>query len=247
MTAKKAAWTAFLVCAALILAFYYLQVSAQTSAQTSAQAPASTQAAEGGAAAEDAGTDTGGDRGGDGQPEATGSESDSPAGVDRANGFAQPYPDAPQAPEASDPAPPKQYERQEITAPSVPAPDTQDPAAVAGAFLTVYNSRASETDQTWQETVQPWLTPDLAQQMPAVTNGALTGKTPTSVSAIEVGDNVEEWGTDTPLRWARYVQVTMGTQDQGTYLLEYRVRAQLTDQGWLINAAPLDSWQRVEK
>lgn len=232
MTAKKAAWTAFLVAAALILVFYFLQYprTVQTSdtgapAQTSetAEAPRP-QAAQ--------------------SPETLQSESDSPAGVDRGNGFAQPSPDAPQAPEL---ATPMQYERQEITAPPIPAPDTQDPEAVASAFLTVYNSRAGETDKSWQDTAQPWLTPDLAQQLPLVTNGALTGKTPTAVGEIEIGENVEDWGTDTPLRWSHHVQVTVNTQDQGSYVLEYRIRSQLTDQGWLINAAPLDSWQRVEK
>ncbi|MBG6184732.1 hypothetical protein IWX65_002710 [Arthrobacter sp. CAN_A214] len=234
MTAKKAAWMAFAIGAVLILAFYFLQNTQGASQQAGAGAQTSPAAADQKqAAAEDASDAT-----------ATAEPTlDSPAGVDRGNGFAQASPDAAQAPVQPTPA---QYERQEITAPPVPTPDMQDPAAVAGAFLTVYNSRTSETDESWKGTTEPWLVPDLAAQLPLVPNGALEGKTPAAVRTVEVGENVEDWGIDTPLRWAHHVQVTVDTQDQGSYLLEYRLRSQLTDQGWLINAAPLDSWQRVK-
>lgn len=245
MTAKKAAWTAFVVGAVLILAFYFLQ-SAQGSstlagsgAPTSPTAPAQEQA--------DAEDQDASDTTATAQPTV-----DSPAGVDRANGFAQVSPDADQAPpappdatQAAQPTP-APSERRKITAPPVPTPDMQDPAAVASAFLTVYNSRTAETDEEWKDITEPWLVPDLAAQLPLVPNGALEGKTPAAVRTVKVGENVEHWGIDTPLRWAHHVQVTVDTQDQGSYLLEYRLRSQLTDQGWLINAAPLDSWQKVE-
>ena len=258
MTAKKAAWTAFLVGAALILAFYFLQ-NAQGA---STQAGSGVQSKPAAAAQEQ--TEEAGDAAG--VSAATEATPDSPAGVDRANGFAQAFPDADQAPPATQPATqdapatpgadqaplatpeptPAQVERSEITMPPLPVPDMQDPAAVAGAFLTVYNSRTGETDENWKATTEPWLVPDLVTQLPLVPNGALEGKTPAAVRTVEVGENVEEWGIDTPLRWAHHVQVTVDTQDQGTFLLENRLRSQLTDQGWLINAAPLDTWQKVE-
>ena len=219
MSAKKIAWTGFAVAAALILAFYFTAQNAGTQAGADSATTEESQ---------------------DPAPAA----SASPSGTDLGNGFSQTSPDAPQAPEHPTPV---QYERQVITAPSLPAPDTQDAAAVAQAFLTVYNYRKSETDTSWQEKVQPWLVPDLAVQLPNLTNGALEGKAPAAVSAIEIGENVKDWGVDTPLRWSRHVQVVVDTQDQGTYRLSYRVQAQLTDQGWLINTAQLDRWQRVEK
>lgn len=253
MTARKAAWTAFAIGAVLILAFYFLQNTQSASTRVESGVQISSAAAT--AAAQEQTGQIEEAEGGDASEAAATTEAtpDSPAGVDRANGFAQVSPDADQAPpatpdaaQASGQPTPAQAERQEITAPPAPTPDTQDPAAVASAFLTVYNSRTSETDESWKETTQAWLVPDLVTQLPLVPNGALEGKTPAAVRTVEVGKNVEDWGIDTPLRWAHHVQVTVDTQDQGTYLLEYRLRAQLTDQGWLINASPLDSWQRVE-
>jgi hypothetical protein len=244
MTARKAAWMAFAIGAVLILAFYFLQNTQGTSTQAESSAPTSSTATVEEQA--EAGTV-------DATTEPT---PDSPAGVDRANSFAQVSPDADQAPPATPPATPDAeaagqpiaapVERQKITMPPVPTPDTQDPVAVVGAFLTIYNSRTSETDESWKSVTEPWLVPDLVTQLPLVPNGAVEGKTPAAVRTVEVGENVSEWGIDTPLRWGHHVQVTVDTEDQGTYLLEYRVRAQLTDQGWLINAAPLDSWQKVQ-
>lgn len=225
MTAKRTAWAAFLVAAALILAVHFLRTPlAAPDAAAEQQQSETARSPQSGVA-------------GSGSP-ASGSE------VDRSNGFAQPFPDHAQAPET---AGPRQYERQTIASPSVPEPDENDPAAVAEAFLTVYNTRSAETDQSWQETVPQWLTPDLAQQLPGVSNGALEGKAPTAVSAVAIRGNVEDWGSDTPLRWAHHADVTVDTQDHGTYVLAFRVRSQLTDQGWLINAAPLDSWHRIEE
>lgn len=220
MSAKKAAWATFAVVAALILAVYFAGQNPATEAGADSDATAGAQ---------------------DPAPSASASASE----TDLGNGFSQLYPDAPQAPVQPTAV---QYERQEITAPVVPAElDTEDVAAVTRAFLTFYNSRESETDTSWQETVSPWLVPDLAAQLPTLTNGALEGKAPVAVSAVEIGENVKDWGVDTPLRWSRHVQVIVDTQDQGSYALSYRVQAQLTDQGWLINTATLDSWQRVEK
>jgi hypothetical protein len=245
MTAAKAAWTAFAIGAILILTFYALQNVPQNVQSTAQDAGAGVQTSA--AAEEQARDET------EAQAAATTEPTlDSPAGVDRANGFAQVSPDADQAPpatpdtDASGQPTAAPVERKEITMPPVPTPDVQDPAAVAGAFLTVYNSRMSETDESWESATEPWLVPDLITQLPLVPNGALEGKTPAAVRTVEVGENVADWGIDTPLRWGHHVQVTVDTEDQGTYLLEYRLRAQLTDQGWLINAAPLDSWQRVE-
>lgn len=169
-----------------------------------------------------------------------GAETAPPA--DTRNGFSQPNPDGPQAVEQ--PTKPT-YAQQSIAPLPAQHPDHEDPKAVATAFLKVYNSRASESDDRWEKATRPWLTPDLASQLPQVPNGAVADKTPTTVSDVKIKGNVEDWGTDTPLRWSHYVQVTMRTQDQGTYHLNYRIRQQLTDQGWLINAAPLDDWQRV--
>lgn len=218
MNAKKAAWAAFAVAAALIIAFYFAAQNTDTKAGADSETT-------------------------------TGSQEPAPAAsaspdTDRGNGFSQVAPDGPQAPSQPSPV---QYERQEITAPAPPSPDIQDAAAVAEAFLTVYNYRESETDKSWQEASQPWLVPDLAAQLPDLTNAALEGKAPAAVSKVEVGENIKDWGVDTPLRWSRQVQVTVDTQDYGSYRLAYRVQAQLTDQGWLINTAQLDSWQRVEK
>lgn len=214
MTAKRTAWAAFLIAAAVIVVVYLFK-TAPPAADTHVSSEQSA------------------------QPRAVTS-----AEVDDANGFAQPSPDAPQAPEG---ATPMQYDRQTITSAPTPTPSPEDPEAVAKAFLTVYNTRASETDKTWRTGTQQWLTPELAQQLPDTPNGAVQGKAPTAVEKIEVKGNVAEWGRDTPLRWAHHVNVTVATQDQGTYLVEYRVRAQLTEQGWLLNAVPLDSWQRIEK
>jgi hypothetical protein len=223
MTAKRTAWAAFLVAAALIVAVHFLRTPLPAPDAAAEQQQSETvQGPQSGVA-------------GSGSP-TPGSE------VDRSNGFAQPFPDHAQAPET---AGPRQYERQTIAPPSVPEPDENDPAAVAEAFLTVYNTRSAETDKSWQETVPQWLTPDLAQQLPGVSNGALEGKAPTAVSAVAIKGNVEDWGPDTPLRWAHHADVTMYTQDNGTYVLAFRVRSQLTDQGWLINAVPLDSWHRI--
>ena len=222
MSAKKVAWAAFAVVAALILAAYFVGQNPATEAGADSDSTAGTQ-----------------------DPAPAPSASASAPVTDLGNGFSQLYPDAPQAPVQPSAV---QYERQEITAPALPAElDTEDAAAVTRVFLTFYNSRESETDTSWQETVSPWLVPDLAAQLPTLTNGALEGKAPAAVSAVEIGENVKDWGVDTPLRWSRHVQVIVDTQDQGSYALSYRVQAQLTDQGWLINTATLDSWQRVEK
>lgn len=224
MTAKSTAWAAFLVAAALIVAVHFLRTPPPAPDAAAEQQSETAQS-----------------------PQSSLEGSDSPTSaseVDRANGFAQPSPDHAQAPET---AGPRQYERQTIVPPSVPEPDENDPAAVAEAFLTVYNTRSAETDKSWQETVPQWLTPDLAQQLPSVSNGALEGKTPTAVRAVAIKGNVEDWGPDTPLRWAHHADVTVDTQDDGTYVLAFRVRSQLTDQGWLINAAPLDNWHRIDE
>lgn len=215
MSAKKTAWVVFLLVAAVIVIIYLARTMAPA-AQTQAD-PEPTDTALG--------------------------QHPAPAQVDKTNGFAQPYPDGPQAPEQHTPV---QYPRQTIASPPTQRPDAEDPAAVAKAFLTVYNSRDSESDRSWRATTKPWLTPELAQKLPTVPNGALEGKAPTSVGKVQIKDNVKDWGVDTPLRWSHQVEVTLHTQDQGTYLLDYRVRAQLTDQGWRINAAPLDSWHRIE-
>lgn len=245
MTAAKAAWTAFAIGAVLILAFYFTQPTT-TDAQRAGEHTAPTTTQEPADAGQSSGSDTTGEAVDAGEPMGAAGAGvaggDSPAGIDRGNGFAQGFPDADQAPVQPELA---QYERHTITFPPAPTPDTQDPAAVAEAFLTVYNSRSSESDDTWQEDTQAWLVPDLAAQLQVVTNGALEGKTPAAVRAVQVGENVTEWGIDTPLRWAHHVQVIVDTQDQGSYALDYRVRSQLTEQGWLINAAPLDGWQRV--
>lgn len=222
MTAKKTAWAVFAIAAALILVIFFSRTAAQSS--------------NAGSSPETSAATTGQQPGQDSKENA--------AAVDRGNGFSQPSPDADQAPQLGTPM---QYERQEITAPPVPTPDTQDPAKVAGAFLTLYNSRTSETDQDWKTTTKPWTTSILAQELHATANAALTGKAPAAVSKVKIGDHIKEWGADTPLRWSHQAQVSVATQDQGSYLLEYRLQAQLTDQGWLINAAKLDSWQRVEK
>lgn len=222
MTVKKALWTVFAVAAAIIVVVYFSQTTGQSSNAEPTPETSATPKAQS--------TPQG--------PNPT------PAEVDRGNGFSQLYPDADQAPEQADE---KKYEHKEIKPPTVPAVDPQKPDTVAQAFLTVYNSRSSETDQSWQETVKPWITPDLAEKLPTVTNGSLTDKTPAAVTTAKVGEHVNDWGADTPLRWSHQIQVTMDTQDHGTYLIDYRVQAQLTDQGWLINTAKLDTWQRVEK
>lgn len=222
MTIKKTALIVFAVAAVVILAIYYFQSTAQrTNAGPSTETTASVE-----------------------KPKTAQGGSQSPDTVDQANGFSQPSPDADQATEL---ATPLQYKKQTITAPAMPKPDMQKPATVAQAFLTIYNSRSSDTDVSWQETVKPWLTPDLAEKLPTVPNGSLTGKAPAAVTAVKVGDQVKDWGIDTPLRWSHNMQVTMATQDQGTYTINYRVQAQLTDQGWLVNTAKLDTWQRVGK
>lgn len=222
MTIKKAFWAVFAVAAAVIVVIFFVQNTApKTGAESSPETSAAAQA----------------------QGTAQ-SVSTAPAAVDEINGFSQTNPDAAQAPDL---ATEKQFERKNITAPSVPAVDLQKPASVTEAFLTVYNSRENETDQSWKETITPWVTPDLAEKLSAATNDALAGKTPAAVSAVKVGEHVSDWGSDTPLRWSHQVQVTVDTQDNGTYKLDYRVQAQLTDQGWLVNTAKLDTWNRVEK
>lgn len=222
MTIKKALWAVFAVAAAVIIVIFFVQNTApKTNAGTSPPTATAAQAQS--------------------TPQGV---SATPAEVDQANGFSQLYPDAEQAPELGTD---KAYEHKNIKAPSVPAVDVQKPASVTEAFLTVYNSREGETDQSWQEKIKPWVTPDLSEELSEASNDALAGKTPAAVSAVKVGKHVADWGSDTPLRWSHHVEVTVDTQDNGTYLLQYRMQAQLTDQGWLVNTVKLDAWNRVGK
>lgn len=166
-----------------------------------------------------------------------------PPGED--NAFVDPDPTGPQAVEQPTGVAPT-HKHQNVVQPKTPTPDQQDPEAVAKAWLTIFNSRTSEQDQGWKTTGKPWLTEPMLQGAADMGNQGLKGRYPAAVSKIEVKEPVEAWGPDTPIRWAHYVEVTVKTEDHGTMLLKYRIREQLAEQGWMINASPLDSWQTLQ-
>lgn len=154
----------------------------------------------------------------------------------------QPHPDHPQAPVAAEG---HSYDPQQIEQPKIPDPDRQDPASVANAFLIAYNSRTDEKDTGWEETVEPWVTEGLNQELDTDGNKALEEKYPTAVKKVEVGDQIKDMGVDTPVRWSHRAKVTVATEHEGTYAITFKVREQLTESGWKLNTAAVDSWKRV--
>lgn len=221
MTMKRSLWIIAGVIAVILAVTFIGQISPQTKkSQPSDQS-----------SSEDAG-----------QSKEASSPTQTPQDPD--NKFAAPNPDHAQAPSSYQPA---GHDHQEITEPKTPTPDQQDAGQVAEAWLTVFHSRKDHIDDSWQKTGKNWVTPDMMNAAKQMDNGAIEGKTPTAVSKVEIKGNVEDWGIDTPVRWAHYVEVTVKTADDGDLVVKTRVRQQLTDQGWRINASTIDSWQAVKE
>lgn len=142
---------------------------------------------------------------------------------------------------------PKKPTRQKITQPSPKKPDVQKAPSVAEALMSAYNSRTSEQDQGWKSATKAWMTPDLAANLAEFPNPALQGKGASAVTKVQIKGPVSQWGRDTPVRWAHVVDVTVKTEAGGSYVLTFNTRAQLTEKGWLFNAAELDTWHRAGK
>lgn len=129
----------------------------------------------------------------------------------------------------------------------VEQPDRDDVEATATAWMTVYGTRASDTDETWMEQLEPWTGEELMGELANVEDEALAGHTPTQVQEVRIGDNISGWGRDTPIRWSHEAVVIFtdaAGQDQEAI---YRIQAYDTDGGWVITSAEFTGWsQRLE-
>lgn len=157
------------------------------------------------------------------------------------NGISIAYPDADQAPERPTTTP--SYLTQEITQPTPTQNlDRTNPEATATEVLTLYTSRTSNTDTTYQDQINSLITEDLAQEIYAAPLPAFTNSYPIAVQDVTIGENIKEWGTDTPARYSHYATTTVATATHGNYQLNYRIAAINTPNGWTITDLSLDSW-----
>lgn len=153
--------------------------------------------------------------------------------------------DHPQAPEISDPSlQPRTETSRSVEPAATPSVDTNKPSSVAEGFMIAYNSQQSGDDDTWEEKTKKWAQPELIEALSRKKDGPLSELSPTAATSVEVKGNVSEWGRDTPLRWAHHLTVTVDTSTDGTYLIDYRVRAYKTDSGWVVNSASVESWTK---
>lgn len=157
------------------------------------------------------------------------------------NGITITYPDTDQAPERPTTTP--TYTHQTITQPTPTENlDRNNPEAVAREVITLYTSRTSHTDTTYQDQIRPLITDNLAQEIGPHLPPFDPNTYPIAIQEVHLGDNIKEWGIDTPARYSHYATATINTATHGTYTLNYRTAAIKTPTGWTITDLTIDSW-----
>lgn len=157
------------------------------------------------------------------------------------NGIEIPYRDADQAPERPTETP--THPTQEINQPTPnPELDRQNPEAVAREIITLYTSRTSDTDTTYQEQIKDHLTPELTEEIFNAPLTAFTDAYPIAVQEVNFGDNISEWGIDTPVRYSHYATAKIATATHGNYIVDYRIAAMHNGEHWVITDLAIDSW-----
>lgn len=159
------------------------------------------------------------------------------------NGMAVAFPDAPQAPGTPESTP--AYKTQTITQPNPNAALNRDsPEEVAKEAITLFTSRTSLTDTTYQGQLQPITTQELHSELAAMPMRSIADKYPTAVQNVEIKDNIKEWGIDTPARYSHYATAKVATENKGTLEIQYRVAAIKTPKdGWTITDLTIDSYK----
>lgn len=160
------------------------------------------------------------------------------------NGIDIAYGDADQAAERPTETP--TYQEQTITQPTPVADLDRDNAkAVAAEAITLYTSRTSATDTTYQGQLKPITTEALQNEIFTIRLKAFDGKYPIAVEKVTLGENIAEWGVDTPARYSHYATAIVNTQDSGSFEVQYRVAASKTPKGWTVTDLAVDSWKRI--
>lgn len=160
------------------------------------------------------------------------------------NGIDIAYGDADQAAERPTETP--TYQHQDIKQPTPQADLDRDNAqAVATEAITLYTSRTSATDTTYQNQLKPITTEALQNEIFTIRLKAFDGKYPIAVEKVNLGENIAEWGVDTPARYSHYATARVKTQDDGTFEVHYRVAATKTKNGWTVTDLAVDSWKRL--
>lgn len=159
------------------------------------------------------------------------------------NGITVPYADAPQAIEQETTTP--TYTHQNITQPTPNKDlDTNDPKAVTTEAITLYTSRTSAQDKNYQQQLEPLTTEELATELKQMRLKPFDGQYPVAVKEVTMGENIKEWGIDTPARYSHYATATVATENNGTYELNYRVAAAKTQNGWKVTDLAIDTWSK---
>ncbi|WP_237189260.1 hypothetical protein [Rothia nasimurium] len=135
------------------------------------------------------------------------------------------------------------YTHQTITQPTPTENlDRNNPEAVAREVITLYTSRTAHTDTTYQDQIRPLITDNLAQEIGPHLPPFDPNTYPIAIQEVHLGDNIKEWGIDTPARYSHYATATINTATHGTYTLNYRTAAIKTPTGWTITDLTIDSW-----
>lgn len=157
------------------------------------------------------------------------------------NGIKVAYPDTDQAPERPTETP--SYPTQDITQPTPnPNLDRNNPQDLATEVITLYTSRTSNTDTTYQDQITTYLTEDLKTEIFNTPLAPFNDTYPIAVQNVTIGKNIKEWGIDTPARYSHYATATIATSNHGNYTLDYRIAAIRTQNGWTITDLTIDSW-----
>lgn len=158
------------------------------------------------------------------------------------NGIKIAYPDADQAPERPTATP--TYNHQDITQPTPNSElDKGNPEALAHEIITLYSSRTSQNDTTYQEQIRPHISDNLAQEIIGQPLAAFSPETyPIAVQEVHIGENITEWGVDTPVRYSHYATAKIATASNGNYIFDYRIAAMHNGENWVITDLAIDSW-----
>lgn len=160
------------------------------------------------------------------------------------NGIDIAYGDADQAAERPTETP--TYQHHDIKQPTPVADlDRENAKAVVAEAITLYTSRTSATDTTYQEQLKPITTEALQNEIFTIRLKAFDGKYPIAVEKVSLGENIAEWGVDTPARYSHYATAVVNTQDSGSFEVQYRVGAAKTKDGWTLTDLAVDSWKRI--
>ena len=97
-------------------------------------------------------------------------------------------------------------------------------------------TRDSGDEDLWEETTADWTGDELYDELEQAGSDEVASHAPTRVTAVTVGDHVEEWGADTPIRWSHQVRVTFKGEDGKSRDNAYEVQAQRGEDGWILNS-----------